>query len=96
MKLKLTLVIIYEWTPTFAIGHLPSKEPSTEGERELTDSQTQKNMDTHPGIIFIVFLRRRNPWILRAVIHVRSETEKNSAIDDAASPRWQIFWNHTH
>ena len=76
------LVIINEWTPTFAIGHLPSKTSLTEDERELTDSQNQKIMDTHRstvhGTIQVhhAFVRRRHLWILRVEIHVRSETEK--------------------
>ena len=32
---------------------------------------------------------------LRDVIHVRSETEKNSMTNDAAS-RMQMCWNQTH
>ena len=64
----------------------------TEDERELTDSQKKKKLDTHPGIISLALLRRRHPWILR-VANVRSETEKNSITNDAASTRRQMCSN---
>ena len=54
-------------------------------------------MDTHPGTITHVSLRRRHSWILRDAIYVGSETEKkNSMTHDAASPRLQMWWNQTH
>ena len=80
LEVELVLVIlIQEWTPTFAIRHPPSTQPLTRDERELADSQKQyKKMDTHPGIITQVFrwFRLRHSWIPRDKIHVRSKTEK--------------------
>ena len=66
--------------------------------RELTGSQKQITMDTHPGyltraIIIPGWLRRRHSRILR--IYVRSETEKNSMTNVAVSPCLES-WNLTH
>ena len=77
LEVELSLVVIYEWTPTSAIRHLPSEWPFSGDEGGLTDSLKQKKKkDNYPGTIKIESMRRRHSWILRVVIHVRSETEK--------------------
>ena len=48
LEIELASVIIYEWTPTSAIGYLSSEEPLTGDERELTDTQKQKKYGHAP------------------------------------------------
>ena len=77
LGVEMALVHIYEWTPTFAVDHLPSECSLTRDERESTDSQKHKNIDMNPrNHTRGIYQRTRHLCVLRQAIHVRSETEK--------------------
>ena len=74
------LLLKYEWTSTFAAGHLLSEQPMSWDERELLNGWKQKVIDTHPVIPISRSgwcpHRHRHKWFLRDTIYVRSQTEK--------------------
>ena len=53
LEVEQSIVIIYEWTPTFAIDHLPLEKPLSKDEREFTNGQEQQKKRHTPGSLLV-------------------------------------------